>query len=77
METILMLIANPVVIRLALSVIEYFAERKNISKEERRVFVRLAEILRKQGLENVRSRFEAEDQIKEGNKMWDERGKKK
>lgn len=72
-----MLIANPVVIRLALSVIEYFAERKNISKEERRVFVRLAEILRKQGLENVRSRFEAEDQIKEGNKMWDERGKKK
>jgi hypothetical protein len=44
-------------------------------EESRRIFLELAQVMRKAGIEGVRSRFEAESQIDLINAEWDRREK--
>lgn len=63
----------PVVVKILFMVIEYFASRKIVDQQSKKVFIQMAEELRKIGIANVKSRYEAEDQIQAGDDEWTSR----
>ena len=65
----------PFILQLALWVLETFFLNDKQDKESRALFLELAQKLRDKGIKGVRSRFEAEAQIDEGNTEWNRREK--
>lgn len=61
MGTLLSLLANPVVVQIALSLIETFAKAKGVSDEQKQVFVKMSQVLRDLGAKQVTSGFAGED----------------
>ncbi len=63
----------PVFAKLGFWFLEKFFAGSKQSEESRDIFLRLAKLMRTAGIKNVRSRFESEKQIDEGNAEWDKR----
>jgi hypothetical protein len=61
----------PLIIKGLFMLIEFLAKKNIVSDESKRVFIQMAEELRKIGIANVRSRYEAELQIEAGSSVWD------
>jgi hypothetical protein len=68
-----MVAAIPALIKIAFLVLEYLAHRKGVTDESKRIFIKLAEDLRRLGLADVRSRYEAEEQLKSNDAEWEKR----
>jgi hypothetical protein len=73
MGTILSLLANPIVMRVVLGLIDAFLANKKADDATKEAVKKLAEFMRKNGVEKAKSRFEAEDQIAAGDDMWNQR----
>lgn len=68
-----MIAALPALIKIVFMVLEYLAHRKGVSEESRRIFMKLAEDFRRLGIADVRSRYEAEAQLKSNDEEWEKR----
>lgn len=60
-------------IKIVFMILEYLAHRKNVSNESKRIFMKLAEDFRRLGIAEVRSRYEAEAQLKSNDEEWEKR----
>jgi hypothetical protein len=63
----------PLIAKLGLFFIEYFLTNKVVGEESKKVFIKMAEELRKLGAKNAKSRYETESQIDEINQEWDKK----
>lgn len=57
--------------QIAMTVLAMIIERKTDNAEDKELHKRLAQRLREQGLKDVRSRFEADDQLASNDAEWD------
>lgn len=62
----------PIIIKIIFMILEFLAQKKIVSEESKRIFINMAEELRKLGIANVKSRYEAEAQLDANDKAWDE-----
>jgi hypothetical protein len=60
----------PVIIKIIFMILEFLAQKKIVSEESKRIFINMAEELRKLGIANVKSRYEAEAQLDANDKAW-------
>jgi hypothetical protein len=67
----------PILAQFAFWVLEYFVSQHNNDQESQVLFINMAEQLRKIGITNVKSRYEAESQLDENDKAWNEKENKK
>lgn len=75
MSTLLLTIFGSTLGKIAFWLLETFVAKKNQEAESRKIFLQLAQVLRTAGVKGVRSRYEAEGQIGDGESEWDEREK--
>lgn len=75
MSTLILTIFGSVFAKFAMWVLEKFLFGSAQDAESRALFIKLAQMLREKGIANVRSRFEAEEQLGAGGSIWDEREK--
>lgn len=62
-------------VRVAFVLVEWWFSRKKQDAESREIFLNLAKKLRETGVKGVRSRYESDQQLSEGDAEWDRREK--
>ncbi len=76
MATILGLLANPLILQIALNLLDTFLQKKKADAETAAALVKIKEFLQANGVAKGAGRLAAEDQIATGDQMWNEREKK-
>lgn len=69
----MLLTLTPLIAKLGMMLLEYFASQKVLSDESKVIFIKMAEELRKMGAINIKSRYEAERQIDSNDAEWTKR----
>lgn len=64
-------------ITLVFYIFQFFMQLRGLKKEDMKILTDLAQGLRRQGIANVKSRYEAEEQIEEIEELWENRHKAK
>lgn len=67
----------PLLAKIGLLLIEAFLKNKDLTSENKKIFIQVAETLRRLGATNVKSRYEAENQIDKIDQAWKNKETKK
>lgn len=62
----------PAIVQVIFMILEFLTQKKVVSEESKRIFINMAEELRKMGIKDVRSRYEAEKQLDSNDQAWTE-----
>jgi hypothetical protein len=67
----------PLVAQIAMMLLNLYVKNKELKEQDKKIFIQVAETLRRLGAVNVKSRYEAESQIDKIDQAWKDREAKK